>query len=202
MKDIFPKLIFPFVYLDSSFAYRKKSDSVQKLTRNLMIKNPQRFYALLNELMIASQVDYPYYKRIIQLQRENVISTVVTYEVFQPSFVVDSPSLISLFGSINNIPFINSSSIPHFSEDLVLWGENVKTKSYVAAAMAILNSPCVVADDAFLSLAVGRGLMQYVTSDCLFYILKCRNQPQNYEKNFVSSQLSPEEFIRILHAYL
>lgn len=202
MKDIFPKLIFPFVYLDSSFAYRKKSDSVQKLTRNLMIKNPQRFYALLNELMIASQVDYPYYKRIIQLQRENVISTVVTYEVFHPSLVVDSPSLISLFGSINNIPFINSSSIPHFSEDLVLWGENVKTKSYIAAAMAILNSSCVVADDAFLSLAVGRGLVQYVTSDCLFYILKCRNQPKNHEKNSVLSQLSPEEFIRILHAYL
>ena len=73
MKKSFPELAFPFVYLDSSFLHRTNNVAVQKLTRNLLAKNPQRFHALLDKLIVASKADCSYYERIIHLQQENII---------------------------------------------------------------------------------------------------------------------------------
>jgi hypothetical protein len=202
MKDSFPELAFPFVYLDSSFLHRTNNIAAQKLTRHLLAKNPQRFHALLDELIVASKADYSYYESIIHLQQKNIISTLVTYEALNSALAIHSPSLISLFGNIENVLPISSSRSSYFFDDLVLWGENVKVKPYIAAAMEILNSSCVVADDAFLSLSIGRSLAQYVTSDCVFYILKCGNQLQNYGGNSVVYELPPNKFIQILHSQL
>ena len=202
MKNSFPELTFPFVYLDSSFLHRTNNVAVQKLTRNLLTKNSQRFHALLDELIVASKADYSYYERIIHLQQENVISTVVTYEALNSALAVHSPSVISLFGNINNTLPISSLRPSYSFEDLVLWDENVKVKPYIAAAIAILNSSCVVADAAFLSLSIGRSLAQYVTSDCVFCILKFGGQLQNYGGNSVVYELPPKKFIQILHSQL
>ncbi len=201
MKDPFPKLTFPFVYLDSSFLCRGNNSAAQKLTRKLLSHNPQRFHSLLDELITASKADYSYYEKIIHLQHRNIISALVTFEALNPNLVTESPNLISLFGNINIVPAINNACYA-FGEDLVLWGENVKTKTYIAAAMTILNSSCIVAEDAFLSLSVGRSLTQYITSNSVFCVLKSNDGPKNIGDNSVVYELSPKKFIQILCSQL
>ena len=202
MNDIIPNLIFPFVYLDSSFLYRTNNAMMQKLTRKLLSNNPQKFNLLLDELVVASATDRLYYEQIICLQRENIISALITYEALNPELTVHSPNLISLFGNITNRSTAKSLSCPSNKKDLILWGENVKVKTYISAAMAILNSTCIVADGAFLSLSIGRRLTQYIPSDNMFYILKCENMPQKFGDNAIVHELTPKKFIEILYSQI
>lgn len=201
MKDIIPNLVFPFVYLDSSFLYRTNNTMVQRLTRKLLSKNSQRFDVLLDELVVASTADRQYYEQIICLQQKNVISALITYEALNSELAVHSPNLISLFGNITSKSNISSQPHPSY-KDLVLWDENVKVKAYFSAAMAILNSTCIVADGAFLSLSIGRRLTQYITSDSKFYIFKCENMPQKFGGNAIVHELPPKKFIQILYSQL
>lgn len=194
--------MFPFVYLDSSFLYRTNNAMVQKLTRKHLYNNPHKFNILLDELIIASAADRLYYEQIVYLQRKNIISALITYEALNSELAIHSPNLISLFGSITNKATLNSPSPPLYNEDLVLWDENVKVKTYISAAMAILNSTCIVADGAFLSLSIGRRLTQYITSDSMFYILKGENIPQTFGSNAIIHELPPKKFIQILHSQL
>lgn len=202
MEDIVPNLIFPFVYLDSSFLYRKNNAMVQKLTRKHLYKNPQNFNILLEDLIIASAADRIYYEQIINLQENNIISTLITYEALNSELAIHSPNLISLFGNITPSENIKSLSFPYYNQNLVLWDENVSVKTYNSAAMAILNSTCIVADSAFLSLSIGRRLTQYIASDSLFYILKSGNIPETFGSNAIVHELPPKKFIQILHSQL
>lgn len=198
MDTVFTDLIFPFVYLDSSYLYRANSSVAQKLTRTTLAKNPRRFCMLLEEVVDAAKADYRYYDGVISLQRKKIISTLVTYEATNPALTACSKEIIQLFGRISVDDFIASSRQLEFADDVVLWGETVKTNTYYAAATAIADSTCIVADANFFSLTVGWDLANYIKSDCVFILLSS-NKPERFlGENYIDCKLSPKEFIQLL----
>lgn len=201
MNNTFLNLSYPFVYLDSSFLQRTNNRNAQKLSRNLLIKNPLRFKSILDDLIAASKDDAPYYDAIIELQKKGVISNVITFEALNPALALRSPSVISLFGNIFYTLSTTNSQLSDSYSDLVLWGENVNSKKYFSAAMIIMNSQCVVADAEFMSLSVGKGLVQYITSSCTFYVV-CANRFQSFDGIDEVYKASPREFILSLYSQM
>lgn len=195
MKNMIPELSYPFVYLDSSFIYRSNSNAMQKLTRTFLDRHPHEFYNLLEELALAAEADAPYYKRIVCLQNRNIISTLITFESLNKELMTCSPHIIPLFGRIDGE---EEGGVAVSGDDIVLWGEKVRLNVYMKAAMEILKSPCVVMDNTFLTLSVGRSLTKYITSNCILCILKSGMQQLSYEGKHILSELSPDQFIQRL----
>lgn len=198
MDTVFTDLVFPFVYLDSSYLYRTNNSVAQKLSRTMLTKNPKRFRFLLEEITAAAKADYPYYDGVMCLLRKKLISTLVTYEATNPALATCSNKIIQLFGRISADEFIVPSRPFELVDDVVLWGEEVKTKTYYAAAMAIAESTCIVADANFFSLSVGIDLAKYIKSDCVLILLSS-NQPESVlGGNYIDCKLPPKEFIRLM----
>ena len=199
MNITFPELNYPFVYLDGSFLHRENTDIAQKLTRKLLHKSPRRFSILLEKMILESKSDALYYEQIIYLQKKDIISTLITFESLNTELILQSPSIIPLFGSISRTYVDRGDYISQINDDLILWEENVNLSVYTKAAMTILNSSCVVADENFLSLMVGRNLIKYITSNCTFCVLKSGKPTQNDGGNHIVYELPPISFIQMLY---
>ena len=131
MSDIFEKLQYPFVFVDSSHAFRTNSDDVVKLTRNLMRKKPENFWSVIEKIEDSGREDTLYYEQIIQLQKLGVISSLITCEAVNQTLINRSTDVIRLFGTVNSMShkgtMVQTTGLP----DVVLWGEDVHYKTYM-----------------------------------------------------------------------
>lgn len=194
MSDIFDELQYPFVFVDSSHALRRKGNCIEKLTRRLVKKTPQRFFAIIEELETSSSEDTLYYEQIIQLQRKGVISTLITCEAVNRRIVDSTTDIIHIFGTINSMCLrskaVNDSSL----SDLVLWGENVQDKTYNKIANVLLSASCVVVDETIMSLQIGKLISQHTKRYCQVYYLSDRKKGGNHTEY----DLPPKQFIQQL----
>lgn len=191
MSDIFEKLQCPFVFVDSSHAFRTNSNDVVKLTRNLMRKNPEKFWSVIKKIEGSSRKDTLYYEQIIQLQKRGVISSLITCEAVNQTLINRSTDVIRLFGTVNSMShkgnMVQTTGLP----DVVLWGEDVHYKTYIKATNALLNASCIVADKTILSLQIGQLLLQHTTHHCPVYFLSDRKEGGNHTEY----DLPPKQFI-------
>lgn len=194
MSNMFEKLQYPFVFVDSSHAFRTSCNNVKKLTRKLMKKAPQSFWSLIEEIENSSSEDTPYYEQIILLQKKGVISSLITCEAAN-QILIDSPTdVIHVFGTINSLRSRNKDLNKSELSDLVLWGENVHYKTYAMATKALLNASCIVADKTILSLQIGQLLLQHTTHRCPVYFLSDTKEGGNHTEY----DLPPKQFIQQL----
>lgn len=194
MSEIFEKLQLPFVFIDSSHAFRANNSNVTKLTRSLIKKAPQRFWSLLNEIESYGREDTSYYEQIVQLQKEGVISTLITCEATNQKLIESSTDVIYLLGTINSMHSCNKNLRKTELSELVLWGENIHYKTYIKATNALLDASCIVADKAILSLQIGQLLLLHTTQHCPVYFLSDRKKGGNHTEY----DLPPKQFIRQL----
>lgn len=191
MSDIFEKLQCPFVFVDSSHAFRTNSNDVVKLTRNLMRKNPGKFWSLIEKIEDSGCEDTLYYEQIIQLQKRGVISSLITCEAVNQTLINRSTDVIRLFGTVNSMTHKGTVVQITGMPDVVLWGEDVRYKTYIKATNALLNASCIVADKTILSLQIGQLLLQHTTHHCPVYFLSDRKKGGNHTEY----DLPPKQFI-------
>ena len=58
MDELLGKLQYPFVFVDSSHAFRTSNTNIEKLTRGLMKKAPQKFWSLINDVENSGFCEY------------------------------------------------------------------------------------------------------------------------------------------------
>ena len=191
MSDIFEKLQYPFVFVDTSHAFRTNSNNVVKLTRNLMRKAPEKFWSLIGIIESSGCEDTPYYEQIIQLQKQGVISSLITCEAVNQTLINRSTDVIRLFGTVNSMSHKGTMAQRTGLLDVVLWGEDVCYKTYIKATNALLSASCIVADKTILSLQIGQLLLQHTTHHCPVYFLSDRKKGGNHTEY----DLPPKQFI-------
>ena len=194
MSDIFENLQCPFVFVDSSHAFRTNSNDVVKLTRNLMRKKPEKFWSLIKKIEDSGCEDTPYYEQIIQLQKRGVISSLITCEALNQTLINRSTDVIRLFGTVNSMSHKGTMAQRIGLPDVVLWGEDVCYKTYIKATNALLSASCIVADKTILSLQIGQLLLQHTTHHCPVYFLSDRKKGGNHTEY----DLPPKRFIQQL----
>ena len=194
MNEIFENLQCPFVFVDSSHAFRTNSNDVVKLTRNLMRKNPEKFWSLIKKIEDSGCEDTPYYEQIIQLQKRGIISSLITCEAVNQTLINRSTDVIRLFGTVNSMSHKGTIAQRTGLPDVVLWGEDVCYKTYIKATNALLNATCIVADKTILSLQIGQLLLQHTTQHCPVYFLSDRKKGGNHTEY----DLPPKQFIQQL----
>ena len=197
MSDIFEKLQYPFVFVDSSHAFRTSNANIEKMTRGLMKKAPQKFWSLIDDIENSGREDAAYYEQIIQLQKKGVISTLITCEAVNQRIIDSKTDVIHIFGTVNNMCFNDKEPCKTGLSNLVFWGENVSFKTYIRATNVLLNASCVVADRTILSLQIGQLLLDHTTQHCSIYLLSGLRKGGNHTEY----DLPPKQFIRQL-AYL
>ncbi|MBQ7328340.1 MAG: hypothetical protein IJX01_00325 [Oscillospiraceae bacterium] len=194
MDELFEKLQYPFVFVDSSHAFRTSNTNIEKLTRGLLKKSPQKFWSLIYGIENAAREDTPYYEQIIQLQKKGVISTLITCEAINQRIIDSQTDVIHLFGAANSLCLSDKEPCRIDLPDLVLWGENVCYKTYIRATNALLNASCIVADKTILSLRIGQLLLEHTTQHCPIYFLSDRKKGGNHTEY----ELPPKQFIQQL----
>lgn len=194
MDSIFETLQYPFVFVDSSHAFRTNSSNIEKVTRSLLKKAPQRFWSLIQEIKNSGCEDSQYYEQIIRLQKRGMISTLITCEAVNQRLIDGSTDVIHLFGTINSACTKDEIAQKNELPDVVLWGENVRYKTYIKATNALINASCIVADKTILSLQIGQLLLQHTTHHCPIYFLSCREKGGNHTEY----ELPPKRFIQQL----
>lgn len=196
MDELFRKLQYPFVFVDSSHAFRIGDTNIKKLTRSLLKKAPQKFLSLIEDIENSGREDTLYYERIIQLQKQGIISSLITCEAVNQRIIDSKTDVIHLFGTINSMSIclcdnnLRKDEVP----DLVLWGENVCYKTYIRATNAVLNASCIVVDGTILSLQIGQLLLEHTTQHCPIYYLSDKKKGGNHTEY----DLPPKEFIQLL----
>ena len=194
MDELLGKLQYPFVFVDSSHAFRTSSTNIEKLTRGLLKKAPQKFWSLIEDIEKSGREDTLYYERIIQLQKQGVISSLITCEAINQRIIDGQTDVIHLFGTINSMCLSDKDICKAETPDLVLWGENVYYKTYIRATDALLNASCIVADKTILSLQIGQLLLEHTTQHCPIYFLSDTKKGGNH----TGYDLPPKEFIQQL----
>ena len=180
---------FPFVYLDSSTLMRSNINP-KILTRKAAINNTKEFVNSLNNIVQLSNMDDNYYKSICKLIEENLINRFITYESINKMICEDDFKKIFLF--VKKTLHCNYSE----EKDWILWNEEISHSKFYEAAMAIADSQCVVIDSKFISLDVGKSLMNYITSKCTVFFVG--NITYNNIENAKVISSSPLEFIEEL----
>lgn len=194
MDELLGKLQYPFVFVDSSHALRTSNTNIEKLTRGLMKKAPQKFWSLINDVENSGREDTPYYEQIIQLQKKGIISTLITCEAINQRIIDSQTDVIHLFGAVNSICLSNKEPCKTGLPDLVLWGENVCYKTYIRATNALLNASCIVADKTIISLQIGQLLLEHTTQHCPIHFLSDKRKGGNHTEY----ELPPKQFIQQL----
>ena len=194
MDELLGKLQYPFVFVDSSHAFRTSNTNIEKLTRGLMKKAPQKFWALINDVEKSGREDTPYYEQIIQLQKKGIISTLITCEAINQRIIDSQTDVIHLFGAANSMCLSDKEPYKIGLPDLVLWGENVCYKTYIRATNALLNASCIVVDKTIISLQIGQLLLEHTTQHCPIYFLSHRKKGGNHTEY----ELPPKQFIQQL----
>lgn len=200
-----PMLVFPIVYLDSSYVLRTKDKTIEKITHRLCRKHPLVFEETMNTMVSRSNMDSLYYKQLTRLLQRNVISYIVSFEALCDCFPYDQANAIPLLRTQNHKKNEFTSTNPHQSNaynGIVLWGERIDYKTYMNAATCISNAHSIVVDPAFLSISVGTSLTKYIPSSCNTVTLgnpSCRN---NNGDNYDSCKLSPYDFIQYLYSVM
>lgn len=149
------------VYLDSSSLIRNYTINTlsKNLTRYKYISNPQKFSIILNRFIIplynTSAVLYNIFDKITNnIDRFNII----TYDCMFPS--TTNCYISTLFGSFDfdgNIASINNSTI--------LFGDNISAETFFNASTLIRSANLILIDDHFLSLSVGKQLLERKKED-------------------------------------
>ncbi len=196
MDELLGKLQYPFVFVDSSHSFRTSNTNIEKLTRGLLKKAPQKFWSLIEDIENSGREDTLYYERIIQLQKQGAISSLITCEAVNQRIIDSRTDVIHLFGTINSMSMFLSDKDLRKAEapNLVLWGENVCYKTYIRATNAILNASCIVADRTILSLQIGQLLLEHTTQHCPIYFLSDKKKGGNHTEY----DLPPKQFIQQL----
>lgn len=193
------EIIYPFIYLDSSFALRSQEINTEILTRKFSKKHPERCKKIFKELQLESQKDNDYYKQIEELQRNGRLSTFITMETLNSFVQVNRPNQITLFGTVNNSGQIDISNQQDWNfESVVLWGESVDFKTFNKAAIAIANAECIIADAAFFRISAGKSLAEYITTGCHFLIASTDVKKIEIEGNYLQCELLPNDLIKYL----
>lgn len=196
MSGIFENLQYPFVFVDGSHVFRTGNVIIQKLTRNLLKKDPQQFWALIDEIENYGREDSLYYDQIIQLQKRGIISSLITCEAVNQRIIDSQTDVIHIFGAINSICLRDKDRHKSELPDLVLWGENMNYKTYIRATNALLSASCIVADKSVLSLQIGQLLLEHTTQHCpVFYLSGSKKGGKHTEYD-----LPPKQFIQQLVA--
>lgn len=193
------EIVYPFIYLDSSFILRSQEINTEILTRKFSRKNPEKCKKILKELQLESQNDNDYYKKIDQLQQNGRLSTFITMETLNSYVQVSRPNQIALFGTVNNPAQINITNQQDWNlENTVLWEESVDFKTFNKAAIAIANAKCVIADAAFFQISAGRSLAEYITTGCHFLIASTDIKKIKMGSNYLQCELPPKVLIEYL----
>lgn len=194
MSGFLDKLKYPFVFVESSHAFRTNNTNIEKLTRGLLKKTPQKFWSLINDVENSGREDTPYYEQIIQLQKKGLISTLITCETINQKIIDSQTDVIHLFGAANSMCLSDKEPCKTGLSNLVLWGENVSYKTYVRATNALLNASCIVVDKTIISLQIGQLLLEHTTQHCPIYFLSDRKKGGNHTEY----ELPPKQFIQQL----
>lgn len=191
MKYTFSNIKKPFLFLDGSLILRTHNINTQKLTKKFQNKRPEVFAEIINKLNLQSETETAYYQQIVDLQYAGIISSLITFEIFHEKILMDSPEIILLSGQYS----MDSTK----ESQIIFWEEPVNVKTYLSAASKILQASCIIADESFFTLNVGRSLQKYITNGCKLIILS--NSIKKGD-NHIEYGMPPKEFINFLHLQL
>ena len=180
---------FPFIYLDSSSLLRSNINP-EIFKRKALEKDKLTSNSLLKKITTLSSQDDEYYRNICRLVNKNIISNFITLETINQTICNDEAKKIFLFGK--KPQHFNYVNMKHW----ILWGEEISHSNFYKAAMAIADSKCVVIDEKFLSLDIGRQLMHYITSKCTVFVLGDKKYDGIENAFFI--KMSPNKFVEEL----
>lgn len=186
------EISFPFIYLDSSSLIRKNYN-INILSRKNLKNNTSKFEQSLHEAYTISQDDNMYYMNINKLIKNNCICKLITYEVLNKKIHYNDNKIISLFKK--HFQYNNDKALEAF----ILWGEEISHSAYYESAMAISASQCIIIDENFLSLNIGKKLVNYITTKSSVFIIGDKNNNYIIE-NANNINISPISFIEELSA--
>lgn len=199
MSTVFSNITFPFVYFDSSFLLRHPDYNPTRLSKNHAIKHPDKFIAELKWLAIASQADANYYKQIDELQQNRAISMLITCETSNQTILQKQTPQITLFGTM---PAFEEITFPPLLDleigNLVLWGEKIDIKTYNQATLIIAQAPCIVIDPCILTVAVGKSLINCVSTKCNIIVLSKTQKRFHLNVHYTVLSMTPMDFIHKL----
>ena len=157
------KLLYKFhtsnqiVYLDSSSLIRNYSINVlsKNLTRYKYISNPHKFSIILNRFIIPLYSTSAELYNIFDKITNNIdMFYIISYDCMFP--ITTNCHITTLFGSFDfddNIASINNST--------VLFGDSISVETFFYASTLIRSANLILIDDHFLSLSVGRQLLEH-----------------------------------------
>lgn len=192
MEELFFKLKYPFVYLDRSYILRNNISEAQLLTRRLLQQDPNQFHKIIENIRARSECDSLYYQQIHALQQADIISSLITCEVFHESIIPVYPKVIPLFGQYSALA-LNIS--------IILWGEKIHRKEYINASTTLLDAKCIVADVAFFDLVVSKELRKYIINDNSLFLIGSSPGNKKGDTHMVY-EVSPQSFINALYSTL
>lgn len=144
------------VYLDSSSLIRTYPINVlsENLTRYKYISNPQKFSIVLNRFIIPLEnTSISLYNIFNEMTNDINGFNIISYDCMFPSLI--NCHISTLFGSFDfdgKTASINNSTI--------LFGDNISVETFFNASTLIRSANLILIDDHFLSLSVGKQLLE------------------------------------------
>lgn len=143
------------IYLDSSCLIRDYPINVisKNLTRTKYNSNPQKFTNILNRLINplhhTSALLYNILDETIkQINKINII----TYDCMFPS--TNNEYISALFGSFDFI-----GSVASINNSIILYGDEISVETFFNASTLVRSANLIIIDDYFLSLSIGKHLL-------------------------------------------
>lgn len=165
------------VYLDSSSLIRNYPIHIlsKHFTKTKYLSNPQKFTYMLNHFI------NPLYDTSIQLYNnlDSVTKTVnniniLTYDCIFPS--KKNNKIHTLFGSFDFV-----GNCVRMNESIVLYGDEISVETYYNASTLIRSANLIILDDFFLTLSIGKELLNRKKEDATVIMLSTLFGFHNYK---------------------